>query len=290
MSWIRMEKELLGNPRLTHLIDQMKVTLSDASLSQRHVTTVTLGALTQLWMLADTHLSDDDVLPFGVNEINEFIGIPKFCEILPQQWLQVLDADHVKLPGYHDHNGTQAKRRADAAQRMRKHRATKRDELLRVTNVTVTPVTPVTAPKPDQTISKNQRARKGARLPDDFELTAERVRIAHDHNLKAEPTFVYFCNYWRAKAGQSAVKLDWDATWRNWCAKEQQQQPTRMNGAVKPDHSAEWAEAKSRAAAIGFRAPGSVESVGAYMTCIKLAENALPSRSVLKRIEATRAQ
>jgi len=141
----------------------------------------------------------------------------------------------------------------------------------------------------EKRIKSRDTNKRGARLPDDFTLTAERVRIAHDHNLKAEPTFVYFCNYWRAKAGAGAIKLDWDATWRNWCAKEQQQTPTRMNGAVNPDHSAEWAEAKSRAAAIGFRPPGSVESVGAYMTSIKLMENRVPSKSVLKRIDASQA-
>lgn len=25
-----------------------------------------------------------------------------------------------------------------------------------------------------------------------------------------------FCDYWHAKAGSNAVKVDWDATWRNW--------------------------------------------------------------------------
>jgi len=28
-----------------------------------------------------------------------------------------------------------------------------------------------------------------------------------------------FRNYWRAKTGQSATKLDWEATWRNWMLK-----------------------------------------------------------------------
>jgi hypothetical protein len=26
-----------------------------------------------------------------------------------------------------------------------------------------------------------------------------------------------FKDYWTAKAGREACKLDWEATWRNWC-------------------------------------------------------------------------
>lgn len=32
--------------------------------------------------------------------------------------------------------------------------------------------------------------------------------------LQAE--HVKFVDYWTAKAGKDATKLDWDATWRNW--------------------------------------------------------------------------
>jgi hypothetical protein len=28
-----------------------------------------------------------------------------------------------------------------------------------------------------------------------------------------------FADYWHAKAGKDAAKLDWPATWRNWCRK-----------------------------------------------------------------------
>ena len=28
-----------------------------------------------------------------------------------------------------------------------------------------------------------------------------------------------FADYWHAKAGRDAAKLDWSATWRNWCRK-----------------------------------------------------------------------
>lgn len=55
------------------------------------------------------------------------------------------------------------------------------------------------------------------RIPADFALTPERRAVAVAERLDPERTFAKFCDYWSAKAGSSARKLDWDATWRNWC-------------------------------------------------------------------------
>jgi hypothetical protein len=41
-----------------------------------------------------------------------------------------------------------------------------------------------------------------------------------------------FINYWVAKSGKDATKLDWVATWRNWILNSRSNQPARM------DHSA----------------------------------------------------
>lgn len=35
-----------------------------------------------------------------------------------------------------------------------------------------------------------------------------------------ERVFAKFADYWRAKPGAAGVKLDWQATWRNWCRSE----------------------------------------------------------------------
>lgn len=59
---------------------------------------------------------------------------------------------------------------------------------------------------------------RGTRIPDEFLLTpemrtwAERKRPGIDPALETEK----FCNYWRAKSGRDAAKLDWRATWNNW--------------------------------------------------------------------------
>lgn len=55
-----------------------------------------------------------------------------------------------------------------------------------------------------------------------------------------------FRNYWVAKAGKDATKLDWKATWENWCASgiTQQEHP-----APTADQSAEQQRAESHAKA-----------------------------------------
>lgn len=42
-------------------------------------------------------------------------------------------------------------------------------------------------------------------------------------DLKPQETFDSFSDFWVARPGQAAVKLDWFATWRNWCRKEGKQ-------------------------------------------------------------------
>lgn len=54
---------------------------------------------------------------------------------------------------------------------------------------------------------------RASRLPDDWKPEAEPT-IPSD---VAERELPKFRDYWRAKAGKDATKLDWQATWRNWC-------------------------------------------------------------------------
>ena len=147
--WIKLEKDLLSDPRVARLAlflsgcitMNTEPTKGEAdgdgfnSCNGQPLpgTTVVLGVLAQLWMLADTHASEDDVLPLGVDEIDELIGIPGLCSLLPSEWLQVIDEYNVKLPGFHEHNGTVAKERALNARRQDRHRKSvtaRRDKLV----------------------------------------------------------------------------------------------------------------------------------------------------------------
>lgn len=77
------------------------------------------------------------------------------------------------------------------------------------------------------------RAARTSRLPDDFVLTSERKLVAEAETLPADRTFAKFCDYWRSVGGAKARKIDWDATWRNWCRIEHDRNPKKATEAQK---------------------------------------------------------
>ncbi|MGH8171822.1 MAG: DnaT-like ssDNA-binding domain-containing protein [Rhodanobacteraceae bacterium] len=62
------------------------------------------------------------------------------------------------------------------------------------------------------------RGKRGSRIPDDWQPSAElREWAKREHpsvDLKLETA--KFIDFWQAKAGRDAAKLDWTATFRNW--------------------------------------------------------------------------
>jgi len=75
------------------------------------------------------------------------------------------------------------------------------------------------APTPTPTPNKKKAPsspKKGSRLPDNFKPDQEwsKAQGLSTDRLLAE--FEKFKDYWRGAAGAKGVKLDWQATWRNW--------------------------------------------------------------------------
>jgi hypothetical protein len=100
-----------------------------------------------------------------------------------------------------------------------------------VTNgpVTVSPTRPdpflkeLPSEVPSQSVASlppsNAKAPKRAqRIPDDFQPSREMVGWAAERcpGVDGRRETEKFKNYWRAKSGRDATKLDWPATWRNW--------------------------------------------------------------------------
>jgi hypothetical protein len=79
---------------------------------------------------------------------------------------------------------------------------------------------------------------RAARIPTDFELTLERRKVAQAEHLDPERTFAKFCDHWRAASGGKARKLDWDATWRNWCRNESDWRPNGKANGHAGEHEA----------------------------------------------------
>jgi hypothetical protein len=75
--------------------------------------------------------------------------------------------------------------------------------------------------------------RRGTRLSEKWWPSEANVEYALAHGLSLAAVNTEgerFRNYWTAKAGRGATKLDWDATWNNWILKAGE----TVNGRVKP--------------------------------------------------------
>jgi len=70
---------------------------------------------------------------------------------------------------------------------------------------------------------EGERAKRGGRIPADWEPSPELIaQMRHEAplvDLRAE--HLVFVDYWIAQPGQRGVKLDWEATWRNWMRRKQ---------------------------------------------------------------------
>ena len=78
------------------------------------------------------------------------------------------------------------------------------------------PVTAADRPSDaDAESSKRRVQARGSRLPEDFRPDIDYAK-QQIPDVDAIAEAQKFADYWRAKAGASGVKLDWQATWRNW--------------------------------------------------------------------------
>ena len=117
--WIKIEKDLRDDPRFLRMVRNY---VTQVRISERHAATLLVGCLAQLWMYADSHIREDDTLDLGTDEIDQLIGIEGFAKLMPTDWLEIVDANSVKLPGFQAHNGTEAKKKALTQKRVARHR------------------------------------------------------------------------------------------------------------------------------------------------------------------------
>lgn len=70
----------------------------------------------------------------------------------------------------------------------------------------------------DKSKNKEQMRSHGSRLPKDWAPSATELKasIQRRPDLVVEEELEKFRDFWTAKAGRDATKLDWAATWRNW--------------------------------------------------------------------------
>jgi hypothetical protein len=128
--WIKFEKDLRTDPRVLRIAREINRRFALYPKDAAHepcnayalpAVTLVLGALAQLWSLADSH-AENDVLRMSTEELDDYLGIAGFCALLPDDWLIALDDGSVELPGFQEHNGPEAKKRALTQNRVARHR------------------------------------------------------------------------------------------------------------------------------------------------------------------------
>lgn len=77
-------------------------------------------------------------------------------------------------------------------------------------------------------------AKRGTRLPDDFAMPGDWIALAVEKGLPQEAALREadkFTNYWQAKSGRDATKIDWRKTWANWVLSADKARGRNFNGA-----------------------------------------------------------
>jgi hypothetical protein len=60
-------------------------------------------------------------------------------------------------------------------------------------------------------------SKRGTRIPDDWQPSHDDAKAEGLTDTDIAQETARFRDYWKGRAGGGGVKLDWPATWRNWC-------------------------------------------------------------------------
>jgi len=268
--WIKFEKDLVNDPRVLRIASRLR-NAEVTPLSRDKL--AALGALVVLWSFADTHIRQDDTIECTADEINEVVGIANFCDLLPSDWLQVIDSDSVHLPYFLAHNGVQGKKKALNQKRQQRHRVKSNASVTLKSRKSNAPS--VTSALPDQDQDQDH---KDTPLPSNLNAESWQRWLAYRKSIKKplKAASLQAAAQELAKFGNEQAAVVQQSIANGWTGLfELKKVISGLNGkhlAPAPNNEAAWAEARSRAKAIGFRDPHPQESPGAYMTDIKMAE------------------
>jgi len=83
---------------------------------------------------------------------------------------------------------------------------------------------------PSATPRANALAKRATRIPDDFAVNPAMVAWAQEHTPHVDGRYetAQFIDYWQAKAGKDAAKLDWVRTWQTWMRRAEKESGRRQ--------------------------------------------------------------
>lgn len=203
--WIKMRSDLQTHPKVVRIA---------SALNADRLRTV--GGLHAVWCLFDAHSIDGQLDGYTPAALDDLIGWRGFSEALAGvKWLEVGEG-FLALPRFEDHNGKSAKRRAQESERKRADRA--QDD--RNTSASDADKNRTREEKSRVDKEKEEKIRRGTRLPSDWTLPSEWANEAHEilRDLNRPDISVAleaqkFKDHWTS---EGEAKKDWMATWRNW--------------------------------------------------------------------------
>lgn len=264
MSWVKVDDQLHANPKVL-----------EVSLSARG-----------LWITCLSWVGDkesDGVLPASIVRLHAGAMFDELSAELVAAglWTRAANGKDFEYHDYLAYNKSHAQleeERASGARRQQSFRDRRHDRRRdeKPSNAVTAPVSntcsapdPVPVPEyistPQVPLSEsrggaggrgkraNAAAARGSRLPDGFapsdDDTAWAGREYPDVDTAAQTDA--FCDYWRSKAGKDGVKLDWQATWRNWIRRAaeysaRRQAPTPSRASPLPPRETAFQAARRR--------------------------------------------
>lgn len=182
-----------------------------------------LGRLVVLWRWFDLHSTDGDapsVTPasLGAAIFGDEVGVRVMEACIEVGWLEATPR-HVRVVNFDAHISESAKKRALNRRRNQRYRVTiaRRNE------------------RPDRVTTEQNRTEhiktragqtarplRGTRLPPGWLPGEGGYNFCREVRPELDPSevFEHFKDYWNAQPGAKGVKLDWQATWRNWVRRE----------------------------------------------------------------------
>jgi len=230
-NWIKFETATTEKPEVWAIADVLGID-PDA----------VVGKLLRVWVWFDEHTENGNAPTVTKKLLDRSVNVTGFVDaMISVGWMLESDVEII-LPNFDRHNGKTSKNRALTAKRVANHKksnaegnaegnddgvsgALPRIEKNRIdkdkdNNPPNPPEGESEHPKPDKPPpQKKPRARK-TKLPDEFELTEHRTKLAVNYwaskgrwDLSVEDQFFKFRNHHTAKGSTMA---DWDAAWQTW--------------------------------------------------------------------------
>ena len=106
---------------------------------------------------------------------------------------------------------------------------------------------PTPSSSSSSTSSKSRAQSRGTRLPADWVPAEDQISFCKLERPDLNPKAVVdrFKDFWVAQPGSKGVKLDWDATWRNWVRSEK---AVGSSKAAASNSAPDWAPKRARSA------------------------------------------